>query len=425
METVLYSAITALPCNLLILFLFWDFDWRSRRTAIALILLNMTLKCFAEAVLVPLLPAARMRTVEFVFSVTGSIVYLACLRISLSQYLFTYVMVLDYLIIARGVASFAAVRGFGMDAQSWMGSLLCVVFYILTLPLLLHRLKRFAREVYRTDAPKLWNTIWIAPTLSSMVVAFYTNAFDQNTIDDWSELIARVSLLVAVLFVCFVLVQSLQSVRREAALQEQARQTEYILDLQRIQYDQLHKRMEETRRARHDLRQHLQLIRAFAESGDRQGLREYLASYGASLPPDDSVGPCSGNYVLDAVLRYYAERMLEAGVTPELQIDLPEEPGTALSDLCVVAGSLLGNALALCRDQEEPFVRLSVSGDQAGVLSLRVESSAAAPPSGGPDAALRAVEGIAARCGGTADFHWQDGVFTARVTLCPQERTEG
>ncbi|MFR3289982.1 MAG: hypothetical protein ACLTSG_06725 [Lachnospiraceae bacterium] len=57
-----------------------------------------------------------------------------------------------------------------------------------------------------------------------MVVLIFTNAFDADSVTSWTALIARLSLMFSIMVVCYVLMRSLDGLKKRAALEEQARQ---------------------------------------------------------------------------------------------------------------------------------------------------------------------------------------------------------
>lgn len=58
-----------------------------------------------------------------------------------------------------------------------------------------------------------------------------------------------------------------------------------LLQMQTAQYRILQKSIEDTRRARHDLRQHFKVLQGCVESGDLSRVAEYVNAYGESRTP--------------------------------------------------------------------------------------------------------------------------------------------
>lgn len=235
--------------------------------------------------------------------------------------------------------------------MSWQCSLMCAAVYLVTMPWSMRYFRSTARAVEDADSPDIWRVIWLLPALASLVVLIFTNAFDADSVTSWTALIARLSLMFSIMVVCYVLMRSLDGLKKRAALEEQARQMENILNLQRAQYAQLQEHMEETRRASHDLRQHRNIIRSYLDSGNEARLREYLNANADSGPGDGFCTWCR-NYSVNMLLNHYAGRLRAQGTEFEFSFDLPEGLAVPEPDLCVVLGNLLENALEACAGQE-------------------------------------------------------------------------
>ena len=428
-EALLYIFFTPLPIPIIAFYQYWNVPWRSKRLAAVQVAANLLVKLWAVGLL---LRAGRSpRVLEFCFSLLSLLIYFVMVRTSRFKLLFTYVLVLDYLVVVRGVASFLAIRLFSAGAQSWESSLISLLLYLLTIPLVLRPFRRAAWRAHQTNTPALWRTIWLAPALTSAVVLIFTNAFDADTAGNWPFLLARLSLLICVIAVFLLLLQALDHLQRQAVLEEQARQNGYILSLQRSQYAHLQSYMEEIRRARHDLRQHHNVIQSYLDSGDVERLRDYLAAQDAALPQDALQRYCQ-NYAVNLLLNHYAGRLTAAGVDFSFQADLPERPSVPEPDLCVVVGNLLENALEACAGQEEPYLHAVIRRSGSRALTILVDNTAPTPPLRREDGALcstnhagdgigtQSIRYIAERYRGTADFQWKEGMFLASVFLNPQ-----
>lgn len=427
-QAAFYMLCATLPIHLLCYIPFYRSLRGSWKTAAALVSFGVCMNLSALYIVV--LHGGNERTVDFLFALIYMAIYFYNVRVSPFKLLFTYLFVMDYLMIVKGLAAFFTVRALTLPVSSWQDGLICLLLYGLSLPLMLRFFCRTAARVFHIDAPALWRTIWLVPALTSGLVLLFTGAFQEETVGDWRFLFARVSLLVAMFMVYSVLLRSLEGIRKEAALVEYTRQTERILSLQRSQYAMLKEHMEEIRHARHDLRQHLQMIQSYLASGEEQALAEYLDAYGSSLPPDTGKRFCK-NYAVDAIVRHYAEQMKAAGIDLECEIKLPQTLAIAEPDVCVLLGNLLENALEACVASEPgAWVRLcaETTGDQG--LSIIVDNTAPTPPREQKDAFLSAkhdslgvgtqsVKTIAARYGGVAKFQWEDGIFYASVLLNP------
>ncbi len=425
METMLYVACTSLPIHIIVFYQYWDYGWRSKKVAALLAFLNLFFKMIAVSWAIT--AGISIRLVEFVFSIFGIAIYFFSIRTNVFALLYTYIMALDYLMAIRGVASFIGVRLFSAGTQSVECSVICFALYAISLPFTLPFFRRASNLIYQTNAPDLWRVIWLAPALTSLIVLIYTNAFDSSSIGNFSALLARFCLLACILVVYYSLLQSLSEFQRRAIFEEQARQNENILALQRTQYANLQTYMEDIRRARHDLRQHQNIIKTFLESGEVDRLREYLNSQPSSHTPDTLHTYCE-NHGVNMLLNYYARQYIERNIDFEFQVSLPEQTAVAESDLCVLLGNLLENALEACSGQPEPYIRASSRLTGSHAVTIIVDNTAPLPPQqqdglfrsskhSGTGIGTQSIRYIAGQYSGTADFKWQDGMFFASVFL--------
>ena len=431
MDQVLNVFCSTFPVRLLAYIPFGQYLRFSKRVVAIVVAVSMALELWTVAWAVGAGQPGLARAIEFLFTPICLSACLINIRMAPSKLMFTYILLIDYLVIVNGLASYLSVQVFDTQPRAWQGSLCCLALYLITWPLMLRFFRRAVEQVYQIDAPALWRTIWLIPALTSAVVLAFTGALDEATVGRWTVLFARVSLLLCMLMVYWVLLQSLESLRRQAALQEQARQSGYILAAQRAQYLQLRQHMEEIRRARHDLRQHIKLIQACLASGDREALQRYIDQYGASLPADTQWYFCK-NFAVNTLMNYYAGQFEEKGIDFEVQASLPEKLAMPEPDLCVVLGNLLENAGDACVGQASTYIRVVVKRTDARAITLIVDNTAPVPPQRLPNGTYRSHKGegggvgipsvqhLARQYHGLAEFRWDGGMFYASVFFNPK-----
>lgn len=201
-----------------------------------------------------------------------------------------------------------------------------------------------------------------------------------------------------------------------------------LLQMQAAQYRILRKSIEDTRRARHDLRQHFKALQGCIESGDIGKVADYVNSYQESLPPDTVHRFCK-NYAVDAILHYYMEQSVKQQTNLKVDIQMMEETIIPQSEFCALLGNLLENALAACADSKAPrIIRLHIRQQGKQRLYLTLDNTSRQPPksSGGRffssthngfGIGTESVRVIAKRYNGDARFEWKDGLFCVSVML--------
>lgn len=378
-----------------------------------------------------------VRNVDIFFAITSIIIYFSCVRTKLPKLIFIYVMIIDYIMIIRGISVFLAIQFF-YDPQThyvWLSSplhsILRLIPFLLSAPFMLCFLNITKERVLRSYAPKLWSMMWLLPSLTTFIVLLFTWNTDKITSSGLSFLLARVALLIIFITIYYIFVDSLESLRLQGEAEERTRNQAQFIAMQHLQYVQLQKQIEETRRARHDLRQHLNLIQAYLDKGDNETLRDYIQKYGKKLPLTTEKIYCS-NYAIDMVIRYYAEKAAEEHIRFDTQIRLPANLSVEEPDICILFGNLLENALDSCRQMKEKrtFIRVcaQIAGDCA--ISIIVDNSCQnelhqknlviqSTKHEGPGLGTLSIRNIAAQYHGIADFKCENEVFYASVFLNP------
>lgn len=359
-------------------------------------------------------------------------IYFFSVRDSRSKILFLYLFITDYTMILWGAAAFLEARFFydpGANFTSWKSVLFTLAVMAVTAPLMLRYLNQAKEKVFSTDAPEFWRTAWLIPAFTTAIVQIFTGDLSADNVRSFRFLFARVLLLLSVFVVYSILLDALDGIRRQAALTEQAEVQEQLLNLQRMQHDQLLQYNEEVKTARHDLRQHLNVIWTYLEKDDIDGLKDYLVAYEKKLPPDIR-RTFTQNFALNVVCTHYAEEARRCEIDYDVELNMPERLPVNEPEVCALLGNLLENAVEACREvrRSAPFIRVRGAWEDDHLV-FAVDNSCETEPAwkdgrllsskreGGFGTGTRSVQRTAERSGGMAKFTYQDGVFYASVFL--------
>ena len=145
-------------------------------------------------------------------------------------------------------------------------------------------------------------------------------------------------------------------------------------ELQGEHYKMLREHIDATRRARHDLKHHLSVFLTFIDKGETENLVGYINEYKASLPDDTALTFCE-NHAVNSILSYYVGIARNEGIDITVHTELPKETGVSDTDLCIVFGNCVENAIEACRNvKENRFITIcsEIIGD---MLSVTVDNS--------------------------------------------------
>lgn len=218
-----------------------------------------------------------------------------------------------------------------------------------------------------------WRIVWLIP-LAHLVLFIAMTPEDYRTV-----LVRRIQPLGAVLLLFLLALMAFlieffyriaHSITESVALREE----NHFLAAQANQYAALNSYIQETRRLRHDFRQHLRVLNNLAAQGDLTGLKTYLQTLEAQ--EQEELRLIFANPALNALAGYYDNLACTQGIAMEWHISLPGTLNASDAELCVLLGNLLENAIEGAMSQPEGKRNIRVICQLNGdLLCLIVENS--------------------------------------------------
>lgn len=337
-------------------------------------------------------------------------------------------------VIAAKCAEGALFPALAVQNYRWSFSLMLFFTELLiAAPLFFYVKKVFTPAVEAEPTGREWRYLWLIPA-TFYVIWYY--AFYLNRAGSSLEIALRpqttlflLAVNVGAILIYYVISCLIAEQCRTLELTERNHQ----LTMQTLQYENLQEKIHEARRAGHDVRHHIALMREYLAGGDYTALRAYLDQYDKSLPQGGTLR-CCDNAAANAVLVYFAGEAKNAGIDWHARTHIPKDAGIPDTDVSVLFGNLLENAVEACRREPEGTRRITVRADtDGGALCLTVDNTCTLPPRCAPDGTLlsakhegagmgtRSVRTIAEKHGGVCRWEIRDGMFCASV-LCPVRR---
>ena len=182
---------------------------------------------------------------------------------------------------------------------------------------------------------------------------------------------------------------------------------------------------------RHDYRNHIQTMKAFAANGDLDAIRSYLDQLDTDL---NTVDPSvkTGNAMADAILNSKISLAKSRQISVHVDAHIPVKLNMSELDLCVILGNLFDNAieasLALPEAQRLIRVYMDMKNTQLYISFTNFTASKKMPKLGnrfqttkgdGHGFGLVRIVNILARLDGYLSRNSEDGAFTTEI-LIPQ-----
>lgn len=206
----------------------------------------------------------------------------------------------------------------------------------------------------------------------------------------------------------------------------------YQQELIATHYAEVENMYQKMRGWRHDYRNHIQAMKAYAAVGDWPSICKYLEKLDTDLSTVDTVVK-TGNKMTDAIIGSKISLAHAKGIPVKVDADIPVALTISELDLCVIIGNLFDNAieasLALPKEQRMIRVYMDMKNTQLYMSFTNFTAEKKRAKSGGifkttkgegHGFGLVRIDDIVARYGGYLARNSEDGAFTTEILL-PQE----
>lgn len=272
---------------------------------------------------------------------------------------------------------------------------------------------------------KIWRVAWLLPAVYALFLVFAMPMDASIILINRLQQIFLMALTFAMI-AFFLLIYLFYTTGQAYEQNLRLTRENQVLAIESRRYTELHAHMDETRRMRHDFRQHLRVIAGLAENGRLEELKSYLQQYEQEASSERHT--LCRNAAVDAIAGYYDQTAQKKGVPVRWRIDIPEKIVMSEADLCVALGNLLENALRASEKlppearQVEVFCRL-ISPAMLGLVvenryngCLKREGGAIlSTEHDGAGQGLTSVETIARKYRGQMTVETKDGLFRVNV----------
>jgi len=148
------------------------------------------------------------------------------------------------------------------------------------------------------------------------------------------------------------------------------------IEMQKEYYEALSGQMNEIREMKHDVRHFVGAASRLAEEGRLSDLRSFLNDYSEKTEMDQLPVFCE-NVIANSIIGYYYLRAKESGIQYEIKCRIDNTVVVRESDLCILLGNALENAIEACRKMEQTETRMisMEAGSKNGQFLLKFRNT--------------------------------------------------
>lgn len=207
-----------------------------------------------------------------------------------------------------------------------------------------------------------------------------------------------------------------------------------LLRMQEENYKTLEKRERDTKKFRHDIREHVLVMLEMCDTGKYQQLKDYLREIAGKIHISETIVTVN-NKIVDSILNQYISVAGDKKVKLDIKGHLFEDCNIAPYDLCVIFSNILKNGVEAAENSQGKNIKLilrytedeiiiCMKNDYAGALKKKngkyvtikkdVENHGI-----GMENIMESVE----KYGGTLDFTEEQGEFVTIICI-PKEKSD-
>ncbi len=203
----------------------------------------------------------------------------------------------------------------------------------------------------------------------------------------------------------------------------------YQQELIETHYQEVDNMYQQMRGWRHDYRNHIQTMKAYAASGDWDAIRQYLDLLDEDLTTVDTVIK-TGNPMTDAILNSKISLARSKNIPVVADAHIPLKLKSSELDLCCILGNLFDNAIeaSLKLPEEERMIRvymdmkntqlyISFTNFTAGEKLKKQGNLFRSTKGDGHGFGLVRIDAIVERLDGYISRNSEEGAFTTEILL--------
>ncbi len=206
----------------------------------------------------------------------------------------------------------------------------------------------------------------------------------------------------------------------------------YQNDLLTTHYAEVENMYRQIRGWRHDYRNHIQVLKSYADLGEIEDVKRYLDELDVDLNTVD-MALRTGNKMTDVILNSKISLARAKDISVMADAHVPVALTTAEIDLCIIIGNLFDNAIeaSMCLPKEERMIRvymdmkntqlyMSFTNRTAWKKQRKENGRFASRKGHGHGYGLVRIDTIIERYHGYISRNSEDGAFTTEILL-PQK----
>lgn len=434
-ETWAYSLVNLLPGLILLIYPFKG-SYRFSKRIVALLIGFITVVQLGLGTWAAFVPDTPSNIKSIVSTVIYLAVYFASIKANKGKMVFTLLMVSNIAnlvtVLSKCIEGILA-PDMAVQGYRWtFVAVMTVVSLIIYLPLFWYFRRIYVPALRETTDQHIWNYMWIIP-LTFYLLWYYLSYSLNGTLLDVALEPRNAVFLLAVNGGAFIVYNAVISLSVEQKKNYELKIKNHQLEINAIEYNSLMSKVREVRRMNHDVRHNIIVMNELLKSKRYDELEKLFSDYLSSLP-DTGKLVYSENGTVNILISYFAQLANADGIGFECACGLPAEIDVSDTDIAVLVGNTLENAVEHCRliKDKSPVIIFRARQDEKGRIFIACDNTCYSEikangnnniystKHSGLGIGIQSAQLIAKKHGGFYAWEKRDNMFCVSVMLNPK-----
>jgi len=232
------------------------------------------------------------------------------------------------------------------------------------------RLRLKNKKIFNSGSYWVLFVIVVAPMIITDHLLFSLTL----SIDDVNTKALAIGSAVGLMVSAFVILYLYERITEQTETEHREQQYEQQIKSQSKHLDEILVMQKQLKGFRHDISNHFVALNSYFANSDYEGGMKYLSGITEALESGEIVD--TGNIALDAIISTKKALADEKKIDFNLQVQIPEQLFIEASDICIIFGNALDNAVEACEkiNDENKWINLSIIYDDNSVVCKIVNS---------------------------------------------------
>lgn len=202
------------------------------------------------------------------------------------------------------------------------------------------------------------------------IISFYTIAiflFLSNYYDFYNDRVELYSGFNSILNVIIIIVSyivvfiAIWSINKNMELEYKVKIIDTQVELQKQNYKNLHKSIENYYAFKHDIRHHALVMKSMMDTKNYIEAAEYMEKF-TENEIFENVGKLCNNFTVDSILKHYISIAMKNNIEFKVNLNIPENINIDNIDLSIVMGNCIENAIEACnniKDKSKKYININ------------------------------------------------------------------